>query len=112
MFKVDMEAIREAAIEARLMAKPANAANPASEGSQPVATLANLATLAISQHRNAQLDPVLVELLNEAMRVCDLWRDSQAARDQMRREVLETPPHLRPDLREHFLNTYPKGNPA
>lgn len=106
MFKVDMNAIREAAIEARLMAKPANAANPANESGQPVATLANLATLAISQHRSANLDPVLVELLNEAMRVCDLWRDSQAARDQMRDDIYQTPPHLRADLLEHFRQTY------
>lgn len=52
------------------------------------------------------------ELLTAAMRACDAWSDSPAARDQMRREVLETPPHLRADLRELFLNTYPKGNPA
>ena len=51
------------------------------------------------------------ELLTAAMRACDAWGDSPAARDQMRREVLETPPHLRADLREHLQQTYGKETP-
>lgn len=47
-------------------------------------------------------------LIDAAMRACDAWNDTAQARDQMRRECLETPPHLRADLLDHLRNTYPK----
>ena len=104
MFKVDMDAICEAAIEVRLMANTARAANQSGTAGQP---LAKSATLAISREPRADIDPVLADLLTNAMQVCDRWRDSDDAREQMRRECLETPPHLRADLLAHFRGTYP-----
>lgn len=101
MFKVDMGAILEAAIEARLMANPANVANPANSPerreSQP----------STCQQHGAHLDPAVTELLDAAMRACDAWNDSTQAREEMRRDCLETPPHLRADLLNHFERAYP-----
>jgi hypothetical protein len=50
------------------------------------------------------------ELVEAAMRVCDAWHDNEQARDQMRRECLETPPHLQADLLQHLRRTYRKGS--
>lgn len=44
------------------------------------------------------------DLLAAAMRVCDAWGDTPAAREQMRRDCLSTPPHLRADLLD-YLNS-------
>lgn len=41
-------------------------------------------------------------LLSAAMRRCDDFNDSEAARQDMRQDVLATPPHLRQDLLDHF----------
>lgn len=105
MFRVDMTAIREAAIEARLMASPANAANYTVERGKVRRPLATVATVAIRQQRSTSIDPAVTELLEAAMRVCDAWNDSEAAREQMRQDLLQTPPHLRADLLEHFKKT-------
>lgn len=105
MFRVDMDAIRDAVIEARLAANPANA--PSTRG-QADPKLAAFAKLAISQQHGAHIDPAVTELLDAAMRACDAWNDTAQARDQMRRECLETPPHLRADLLDHLRHTYPK----
>lgn len=104
MFRVDMDAIRDAVIEARLAANPANAASTRGQADPKLATFANLA---ISQQHGAHIDPAVTELLEAAMRACDAWNDTTQARDQMRRDCLETPPHLRADLLDHFNNTYP-----
>lgn len=48
------------------------------------------------------------ELLAAAMRACDHWGDGPAAREQMVKDCLDTPPELRQELREHFDNTYPE----
>lgn len=108
MFRVDMDAIRDAAIEARLMANPANLANPVSSRGPRDHPLATFATLAISQQHSAHVDPAVTELLEAAMRACDAWNDTEQARDQMRRDCLETPQHLRADLLAHLTNQYPK----
>ena len=42
--------------------------------------------------------PLQAQVLLAARRRCDDMADSQAARDQMKREVLETPAELLPDL--------------
>jgi hypothetical protein len=99
MFKVDMAAIRKAAMEAQLTP---NVDSPAS----PVRSLANLATLAISHIRSTDLDPVLADLLISAMYTCNAWNDSDAAREEMRLEVLNTPNHLRADLLDHLNQVY------
>lgn len=46
-------------------------------------------------------------VMEAAMKVCDRYGDSPAAREEMRQQVLETPPHLRPNLRDHFLGKHP-----
>ena len=41
-------------------------------------------------------------LLDAAMKVCDEHGDSDAARQDMREQCLETPVHLHADLLDHF----------
>lgn len=48
---------------------------------------------------------ITAQLLDAAMRRCDQFNDSGKARQDMREQILEIPPHLRPDLLEHFLGT-------
>lgn len=48
------------------------------------------------------------DLIAAAMRACDHHGDSAAARQQMVKDCLDTPPELRQELREHFINTYPE----
>lgn len=48
------------------------------------------------------------ELIEAAMRACDHHGDGPQAREQMHRECTDTPPHLRPDLLDHFDQTYPR----
>ena len=48
------------------------------------------------------------ELMTAAMRACDYWRDSPQAREQMRREILETRPEHRQELLRMFKTDYPK----
>lgn len=102
MFRVDMEAVREAAIEARLMANVAWPANHDGDPQSSSIKLATLAKLAASHENTAEIDPVLADLLQAAMLVCDEWNDLDIARDEMRRDVLKTPPHLRADLLDNF----------
>lgn len=64
--------------------------------------------------------PELLEFLREAehttaavieaaMRACDHYCDSPEAREEMRRDVLGTPLHLRADLLAHFRQNYGRG---
>lgn len=41
-----------------------------------------------------------------ALLACDHWQDGEAAREQMRRECAEVPPHLQADLLRHFQQAY------
>lgn len=50
------------------------------------------------------------ELIAAAMRACDAHGDSPEAREQMRRDCLETPPHLRADLLQHLRAAYPASS--
>lgn len=52
------------------------------------------------------------ELLVAAMNACDHWGDGTEAREAMRRQVMEIPPHLRSDLLRHLRATYPRGDHA
>jgi hypothetical protein len=45
-------------------------------------------------------------LMAMAMQVCDRYGDGEQAREDMRADVLATPPHLRADLLAHFEQTY------
>lgn len=49
------------------------------------------------------------QLLDAAMRACDFWSDSQAARAEMTADIKATPQHLRQGLLEHFLAAYGKA---
>lgn len=51
------------------------------------------------------------ELLQAAMRACDHWNDSPAAREQMRQDCLNTPPHLRAELLALFRKQYGSNKP-
>ena len=51
---------------------------------------------ALTAHRLAK------ELIAAAMKRCDEFNDSEAAREQMRRDCLELSPELQADLLEHF----------
>ena len=42
------------------------------------------------------------ELIAAAMRRCDQFNDGEAARQEMRQQCLELPPHLQADLLQHF----------
>lgn len=95
MFKLDMQAIREAA----------HVPPPAA---QPLAELATVATLAISQPaKEKAFDLLAARLMAAAMRRCDQFNDGDKARQDMREQVLETPPHLRQDLLDHFMGRPP-----
>jgi len=49
---------------------------------------------------------VTLELMAAAMRACDHWGDSPQAREQMRREILETRPEHREELLQMFKSDY------
>jgi hypothetical protein len=49
---------------------------------------------------------LLESLLTAAMRACDHHGDGRKAREQMKRDCLATPVHLRADLLAHFRQTY------
>lgn len=51
------------------------------------------------------------ELIDAAMKACDHHGDNESARTDMKRECLETPPHLHNDLLEHLQHTYPTNAP-
>ena len=117
MFRLDMQAIRQNARTAWLMANPAiaaNSANPAAQAagdgpeiSQKPPELARLAGLAISQqvgHESAEL--LTARLIASAMRACDHHGDGPAARADMQCDCLATPLHLQADLLKHFQQTY------
>jgi hypothetical protein len=62
--------------------------------------------VAFTRTRNPQLSFAAQRLTNEviaaAMRRCDQFNDSAAAREQMRRDVLAVPAHQQQDLLDHF----------
>ena len=51
------------------------------------------------------------ELMTAAMRACDYWHDSPAAREQMRQDCLNTPPHIRAELLALFRKQYGSNKP-
>jgi hypothetical protein len=113
MFRLDWDAIHEATIESWLMANPANrsdltnAAHQGATSTRPI--VSRVATLAISQSEKQPTDPVVVALLEAAMRCCDCWNDGKAARAEMVSDVMAIPLHQRQDLLEHFRSAYGKA---
>lgn len=91
MFILDMEALRESA-------------HIPAPAPQPLAEIATVATLAISQPANEEsFDLLAARLMAAAMRRCDQFNDGEKARQDMREQVLESPPHLQQDLLDHFM---------
>lgn len=54
-----------------------------------------------------EADTLTAETLARAMAVCDKYHDNDQAREDMRREVVETPAHLKADLLAHFRHEQP-----
>jgi len=55
-----------------------------------------------------QAHQTTAQLIEAAMQACDFHADGPEAREQMRQACIDTPPHLREDLCDHFKNTYEK----
>lgn len=55
------------------------------------------------------LDPLSRELMATAMKVCDYWNDSPAARMEMRMDIWNTPANERRELLELFQREYKIG---
>ena len=51
---------------------------------------------------------ITAQLLEAAMRRCDQFNDSDKARQDMRQQCLEVPPHQRADLLDYLQRQYPK----
>ena len=52
------------------------------------------------------------DLIAAAMRACDHHGDSEAARQEMVKDCLDTPPELRQELQEHFQRACPSADGA
>lgn len=48
----------------------------------------------------------LRDLYDAAKRACAHWQDGPAAREEMRKQCSEVPPHLREELIRHFETSY------
>ena len=112
-FELDLAAIRSAAKNrGPCTGYAATAATAATKPPQFVASVANVATVASSHEpKTASLppandpqgfDPGESALMLLAMRFCDAINASDKAREDWRRDVLETPPHLRQGLQNYL----------
>ena len=113
MFKVDLESLKQAATSTRLMANPANPANWLTPEAESVSQLATLATLAVSHGSHSAANDAwaavaVAELIEAAMRCCDKHGDGPDAREEMKLQCLEIPPHLRGDQLDYFNSHYPE----
>ncbi|TSD59861.1 hypothetical protein FFI97_006000 [Variovorax sp. KBS0712] len=82
-----------------LVVKPADRITPAVRAMLADAKAEVVAYLAACE----RITPALVDA---AMRVCDLYEDSEQARADMRAAVLDTLLYQRLDLMHHFTQTY------
>ena len=77
----------------------------------PAGKLTDAQRAAVLGHKPALIACILesaritAQLLEAAMRRCDQFNDNEKARQDMREQVLETPPHLRQDLLDHFIQS-------
>lgn len=78
---------------------PAISAIPLFQG-DPNSGIAGIATQTVCESEQEALIAV-------ALRVCDLYGDNEAAREEMRLDVLATEPHLMPDLLEYLRASWP-----
>jgi hypothetical protein len=82
-----------------LVVKPADRVTPAVRAMLADAKAEVVEYLAACE----RITPALIEA---AMRVCDLYGDSEQARADMRTAVLDTPLYMRIDLMHHFNQAY------
>ena len=113
VFKVDLESLKQAATSTWLMANPANSANRLTPEAESGSQLATLATLAVSHGSHSAANDAwaavaVADLLAAAMRCCDKHGDGPEAREEMKRQCLEIPAHLRGDLLDYFKSHYPE----
>lgn len=78
-----------------LAVKPADRLTPELRG----LLIAHKSALLQALHEAEQ---TTAEVLEAAMKACDRYGDDAEAREEMRRDVLGTPPHLKADLLAHF----------
>lgn len=62
---------------------------------------------AVLVDRLLEAQNLTARLIAAALRRCDEFNDSEAAREEMRQDCLATPPHLRQDLLDHFTGKRP-----
>lgn len=86
------------------IAVPAGRVNPA----QRAAILANKGELIEYLIESSRITN---RLLAVAMRRCDEWNDSDKARQDMREQILEVPPHQRQELLDYFNEINQKARP-
>lgn len=82
----------------------------------PIGTTERIVPIGAAPYRGAPISTnpqpgTYRQLLAAAMRACEHWADSEAARQEMRRQVAEVPPEHRAELLAHFLSAYPAGDP-
>lgn len=78
-----------------------------SKNTQGVSSVSSVGVVALFGNR-----VLASELLTAAMRCCDHWKDGPEAREQMRLDMVGTPPHLRACLLDHFTTQYPPATKA
>jgi hypothetical protein len=109
MFKIDIDAIRQAATNDRLVAKAASLANFQTDSKNSGQSISHYGeSPQAPSFANADTDSVvsLNQLIEIGMQICSHFDDSIKAREAMRTEIIETPATLRADLLEHFMQTY------
>jgi hypothetical protein len=101
MFKLDMNALRNAAKQPGYPANAANLANAANDGATTISQLAGLATLAGGfNHHSDEL--LTARLLAAIHRCCDVRGDELANRTALLEESAGLPPEQQADLLAHF----------
>ena len=81
-------------------------ATPMQHPAETSATLAAPSCATVASELTAQR--TMKKLLAAAMRCCDKHGDGPEAREEMKRQCLEIPAHLRGDLLDYFKSHYPE----
>lgn len=73
------------------------------ENTQDVSAVLSVGVVALFETRD-----LAVKLMAAAMCACEIHGDGDQARADMRADIEATPPELRADLLQHFLQAYPR----
>ncbi len=98
------DALRDAGLNVSLAPDGGLSVAPASRLTQELRDLIR-GNKAVLVDRLLEAQRLTARLIVAAMRRCDQFNDSAAARQEMRRDVLDTPAHLQADLLAHFIET-------